>query len=81
MGALRLVCHDLKAYYLEAAAAQPGARAAMEAEQWFWRETVIGQMFFKLREACMATEDKALRHFGAKNVVPMAISARLDDVR
>ena len=80
-GALRLVCHDLKAYYFEAAAAQPGARAAMEAEQWFWRETVIGQVFFKLREVCMAGEDKALRHFGAKNVVPMAISAKPDGVR
>ncbi|HUX25584.1 MAG TPA: hypothetical protein VMV87_13330 [Burkholderiales bacterium] len=81
VGALRLVCHDLKAYYFEAAAAQPGARAAMEAEHWFWRETVIGQVFLKLRELCMAGEDKALRHFGAKNVVPMAISAKLDEVR
>jgi len=81
VGALRLVCHDLKAYYFEAAAAQPGARAAMEAEQWFWRETVIGQVFLKLREVCMAGEDKALRHFGAKNLVPMAISAKPDEVR
>ncbi len=81
MGALRLACHDLKAYYFEAAAAQPGARAAMEAEQWFWRETVIGQVFFKLREACLSSEDRALRYFGAKNVVPMAISPKSDDVR
>lgn len=81
VGALRLVCHDLKAYYLEAAAAQPGARAALEAEQWFWRETVVGRVFLRLREVCMAGEDKALRHFGAKNVVPMAISATLDGVR
>ena len=80
-GALRLACHDLKAYYLEAAAAQPGARAAMEAEQWLWRETVVGQVFLKLREACLSSEDKALRHFGARNVVPMAISAKPDDVR
>ena len=81
VGALRLACHDLKAYYFEAAAAQPGARAAIEAEQWFWRETVIGQVFFELREACMASEDKALRHFGARNVVPMAIGSRSDEVR
>jgi hypothetical protein len=73
VSALRLVCHDLKAYYLEAAAAQPGARAAMEAQQWFWRETVIGQVFLKLRDICSSSEDKAMRHFGAKNIVPMAI--------
>lgn len=73
VSALRLVCHDLKAYYLEAAAAQPGARAAVEAEQWFWRETLIGQVFLELRDVCRASEDEALRHFGAKNIVPMAI--------
>lgn len=81
VGALRLACHDLKAYYFEAAAAQPGARAAREAEQWFWRETVIAQVFLKLREVCMSLEDKALRNFGAKNVVPMAIIPRSDEVR
>lgn len=81
VAALRLVCHDLKAYYLEAAAAQPGARAAMEAEQWYWRETVIGQVFFKLREACLSSKDEALRRFGAKNVVPMAITARPGEFR
>jgi len=66
----------MKAYYFEAAAAQPGARAAKEAEQWFWRETVIGQVFFKLREACQSSEDTVLRHFGAKNVVPTAITPK-----
>lgn len=81
VAALRLVCHDLKAYYLEAAAAQPGAQAALEAEQWFWRETVVGQVFFKLREACLSGEDEALRRFGARNVVPLAISARPRDIR
>ncbi|MFS8086359.1 MAG: hypothetical protein ACMG6H_12075, partial [Acidobacteriota bacterium] len=76
VGALRAACHDLKAYYLDAAAAQPGARAAKEAEQWFWHETVIGQVFFKLREACQSSADQALRHFGAKNVVPTAINQK-----
>ncbi len=42
--ALRLVCEDLKAYYLEAVA-QPGARAAAEAREWLWRETVAGKAF------------------------------------
>ena len=80
VGALRLACHDLKAYYFEAAAAQPGARAAKEAEQWFWRETVIGQVFFKLRLVCLSLEDKALRNFGAKNVVPLAIGPKPDEL-
>lgn len=73
VSALRLACHDLKAYYLEAAAAQPGARAALEAEQWFWRETVIAQVFRALQETCSASEDKTMRHFGTRNIVPMAV--------
>lgn len=81
VAALRLVCHDLKAYYLEAAAVQPGARAAIEAERWFWNETVVGRVFFKLRKACLSCEDEALRRFGAKNVVPMAIGSRPGDPR
>lgn len=76
VGALRLACHDLKAYYFESAAAQPGARAAAEAEQWFWRETVAGRAFLALREACMASENESIRRFGARNIVPMAITAR-----
>jgi len=81
VAALRLVCHDLKAYYLEAAAAQPGARAALEAERWFWREAVLAQVFFELRKACLSSEDEALRRFGAKNLVPMAIEPRPGDAR
>ncbi|MBI4195156.1 MAG: hypothetical protein HY526_08765 [Betaproteobacteria bacterium] len=72
--ALRLVCQDLKAYYLEAVAAQPGARAALEAQQWFWRDTVAGGAFFELREACLKSDDELVRRFGARGIVPMAIT-------
>jgi hypothetical protein len=72
--ALRLVCQDLKAYYLEAVAAQPGARAALEAQKWFWRDTAAGRAFFRLREVCLASEDEMVKRFGAKGVVPMAIT-------
>lgn len=81
VGALRLVCHDLKAYCLEAAVAQPGARAALEAEQWFWRETVLAQVFLRLRDACLQDADPSVRHFGAKNLVPMAMAAKVGELR
>jgi hypothetical protein len=74
--ALRLVCQDLKAYYLGAVAAQPGARAALEAQQWFWHDTAAGRAFFRLREVCLASEDEMVKRFGAKGVVPMAITPR-----
>ncbi len=74
VAALRLACHDLKAYYLEAAAAQPGARAAAQAQAWFWRDTTIAQVFRKLKLVCSGSQDAAMRHFGAKNIVPMTMT-------
>lgn len=74
--ALRLVTQDLKAYYLEAVAVQPGARAALAAREWFWRDTVAGQAFLRLRDACMAHPDDTVQGFGARSLVPLAIAPR-----
>lgn len=74
--ALRLVTQDLKAYYLEAVAVQPGARAALDAREWFWRSTAAGQAFLRLRDACLAHADDAVKGFGARSLVPLAIAPR-----
>ena len=74
--ALRLVTQDLKAYYLEAAAVQPGARTALDAREWFWRSTVAGQAFFRLRDACLAHPDDTVQGFGARSLIPLAIAPR-----
>lgn len=74
--ALRLACHDLKAYYLDAVLRQPGAGSARAAEQWFWEETAAGEMFLKLREACTRSSDAALQRFGSKGIVPMRVTLR-----
>lgn len=74
--ALRLACHDLKAYYLDAVLHQPGAGSARAAEQWFWDETAAGEMLLKLRDACTRSSDAALQRFGAKGIVPMRVTIR-----
>ncbi len=74
--ALRLACEDLKAYYLEAVAAQPGARAADEAREWLWRDTAAGRAFFALRDACLASNDPELRRYGGKGLIPLSIAPR-----
>jgi hypothetical protein len=76
--ALRLACEDLKAYYLEAVSAQPGALAAAQAHTWFWRETAAGRTLRKLRAACLASGDPTVRAFGGNNLVPRAILHTLD---
>lgn len=74
--ALRLVTQDLKAWYLEAASAQPGARAALEARNWFWHDTAAGQAFLRLRDACLAHPDDTIKGIGARSLVPLAIAPR-----
>ena len=74
---LRLACEDIKAYYLEAVNAQPGQRAAREAHAWFWRDTVAGRTFLKLRETGLASADATVKQFALGNLVPRAILAGL----
>lgn len=66
--ALRLACHDIRAYYLESVAVQPGAKAAAEAETWFWLQTSAGKTMFKLRETCLNSQNKSLQTFGPRAV-------------
>ena len=74
--ALRLAVQDIRAYYLESVAAQPGARAALDARNWFYRETAAGQMLFKLREVCLENQNDTVRTYGGKGLIPLAIGPR-----
>jgi hypothetical protein len=66
--AVRLAAHDIRAYYLESTASQPGVRAAAEAEEWFWLHTAAGRTLFKVREVCNASSDEALKRYGLRGV-------------
>ena len=66
--AVRLACHDIRAYYLESVSAQPGAKAAAEAEAWFWTKTAAGKTMFRLRETCNASKNDELQRFGLRAV-------------
>jgi hypothetical protein len=72
--AIRLVAHDLRAYHLESVASQPGARAAAEAEAWYWRETATGRLMFELKRVCAASADDDLKNF-ALRAVPTRFAA------
>ena len=74
--ALRLAVQDLRAYYLEAAAAQPGARAALAAQHWLYQDTALGQVFFKMREVCLTNTNQMVRTYGGKGLIPLAIGPR-----
>lgn len=70
--ALKRACDDLRAFYLEAACAQPGNPDAAALEQWFWRQTAAGRLLLMLRDACLQSADEGLRQLGGM-LVPRVI--------
>ncbi len=62
--ALRLASEDLKAYYCEAATAQPGKGSADRVLQWFWLETQGAALIKNLRKTCKTSQVPAIFDVG-----------------
>ena len=55
---LRYMADDIKAFYLEAATAQPGRNATSEAlNDWLYKETTLGELLYDLRDKLAASEE------------------------
>ncbi|MCH8993659.1 MAG: hypothetical protein IH959_01660 [Chloroflexi bacterium] len=56
---LRFLSDDLKAFYLEAASAQPGraSPSPTELNDWLFGETTFGDLLYRLRDRLAASED------------------------
>jgi hypothetical protein len=67
---LKLCSEDLKAFYLEATAAQPQTMSARQLADWLWGETAAARLLVTLRERCIKDEDPAIRLIGLNNLVP-----------
>lgn len=67
---LKIVCEDLKAYYSEAASAQPGMSASIAVEHWLFNETVLGGLLWQLRNACTEHEDDETRYLARRSLIP-----------
>jgi len=70
---LKRACDDLKAYYFEALAAQPGNLSARAIDRWFWHDTVAARAFIALRAFGMQHADKSVRVFSERSLVPRAV--------
>jgi len=71
--ALKRVCDDLKAYYYEAVAAQPGNLSAVAIEHWFWRETAAAKVFLAIQQVCLRSADVSLQPLGKTSLVPRSV--------
>ena len=67
---LRFLCDDIKAMYSEAAQSIGQTPASRQIDDWFWKDTVAGQLLITLRSAAMASDNNALKTVGARFFVP-----------
>ena len=71
---LRLACDDLKAYYTESAAAQPGrsgvSASSEDLQNWLWTETLGGNLILQLKEALSGNENQMVAVVGQALLVP-----------
>lgn len=72
----KLSVEDLKAFYIEAATAQPGVGTAEEINNWFWDETAAGELLWQLREKLKKHPDDLIRLHAGLTLVPRAQVAR-----
>jgi hypothetical protein len=73
----RYAVEDLKAYYCEALAAQPGhstVDSTMLAD-WFWRDTTAGRLLFAVYEACKQSAIPGMQVVATGLLIPRARSA------
>ena len=68
--AVRLGAEDLKAYYIEAASAQPGNAGPRQLADWFWQETVAADVLRQMKTRCLASDDEAIKLLGIVFLVP-----------
>lgn len=62
--ALRLSAEDIKAYYFEAATAQPGSGSSQAVLRWFWFETQAAVLIRSLRDVCVTSDNPAIFDVG-----------------
>jgi hypothetical protein len=75
--ALKLATDELKTFYYEAKAAQPGRHAVAEIQDWFWLDTVAGKAFIELRSVAAKSADPSMKGLATISLVPRAVDAAL----
>lgn len=71
---LKLAAEDLKAFYNESAASQPGHQTAKSVEDWYWQQTQAGTLIKAIKQNCAKSEDKSLKLTASFLLVPEAQS-------
>jgi len=75
---LKNAVEDLKAYYVEGITAQPGQGGASSRvlQDWFWDDTVAGEVLLKLKKVIEQSDDRLLSMMGTFFMVPGDVMRR-----
>jgi len=78
--AFKMAADDLKAYYAEAITAQPGQEytSSQVLRDWFWTETVAGEVLLAIKEKHKNSEDKSLQITTGRLLVPGAVAEKME---
>ena len=61
IGRARFAIDDIKAYYLEAATVSNRQASAFQLAEWFWEQTLAGEMIREFQEIARTSDDNNLR--------------------
>ena len=78
---LKHACEDLRTWYFESVATQPGRTAATSTQivDWFWHETTAGAVLQKLDRVCAASDEEVMQHLGSYLLLPRAVTGTAGD--
>ena len=68
--AIKRSIEDVKAFYLEAIAAQPSGATSQDLYGWLWRETAAGGLFRNLQPICAASDDQQMQYLAKRSLIP-----------
>ncbi len=77
--AIKLAADELKAFYYEAKAVQPGLHAAASIQSWFWLETAAAQVFLALRARARESGLPAMASLATGSLVPRVADGLLGE--
>ena len=67
---LKLAIDEHRAYFYEAASAQPGSASDVELADWFYGQTTIGKILLAINETCNKTDDEVLKMMSNRRIIP-----------
>lgn len=72
---LKLAAEDIKSYYVEGLTSQPGQEglSSKALNDWFWNETVAGNVLLELVRACSRSNNEMIKMTGSYFIAPMDV--------